>query len=108
MLKSIRFTALVITLLTAGTLMGCSANEKTTSDKGDAVALDATTAANPFCGDGACNGDESTANCGQDCGTQCGDGTCNGDEKSPNCPADCGSSCSGCCRYFNSFDKQTV
>lgn len=51
----------------------------------------------PFCGDGACNGGESTATCPQDCGSSCGDGVCNGGETSGNCPEDCGGGGGGWC-----------
>ena len=47
----------------------------------------------PYCGDGACNPDESTANCQEDCGTSCGDAACNGGESSVNCADDCGTVC---------------
>ncbi len=44
------------------------------------------------CGDGACEGDETTANCEIDCPptSSCGDGTCSPDEDSCACPGDCG------------------
>ncbi|MBR57033.1 MAG: hypothetical protein CMH54_03135 [Myxococcales bacterium] len=47
----------------------------------------------PLCGDGICSGDESSANCIEDCGTVCGDGVCNGNESSQSCANDCGSVC---------------
>jgi cysteine-rich repeat protein len=45
----------------------------------------------PYCGDGSCNGSDSTANCPGDCGSSCGDGSCNGTEDCSGCPSDCGS-----------------
>ena len=47
----------------------------------------------PCCGDGECNGDETSESCPEDCGDPepyCGDGECNGDETSESCPEDCG------------------
>lgn len=41
------------------------------------------------CGDGVCNGDETTATCPMDCGSACGDGVCNGNENYTVCPQDC-------------------
>lgn len=49
----------------------------------------------PWCGDGTCNGAETTATCPADCGTACGDGVCNGGETSATCPADCPASFCG-------------
>ncbi len=46
-----------------------------------------------WCGDGACNGKESTATCPQDCAatsSSCGDGECGKFEKCSSCPGDCG------------------
>lgn len=48
----------------------------------------------PRCGDGVCNGEETSADCDDDCGTQCGDGVCNGDETRADCEDDCGAECS--------------
>ncbi len=47
----------------------------------------------PYCGDGACNGDETPETCPEDCGAQpyCGDDICNGEETPETCPEDCGS-----------------
>jgi hypothetical protein len=45
------------------------------------------------CGDGACSGTESSANCPKDCGKslECGDGKCDATtETCGSCPADCG------------------
>lgn len=44
------------------------------------------------CGDGLCDGDESSYNCEADCGPPpiCGDGACNGGENQCTCAADCG------------------
>ena len=44
------------------------------------------------CGDGVCEGSESTANCVADCGypPYCGDGNCDPNEDSCNCLDDCG------------------
>jgi hypothetical protein len=44
------------------------------------------------CGDGTCEGDESSTNCEIDCGPAgfCGDGTCDFDEDPCSCAADCG------------------
>ena len=46
----------------------------------------------PACGDGACNGFETCADCAEDCGAcpTCGDGTCDGDETCADCAEDCG------------------
>jgi hypothetical protein len=41
------------------------------------------------CGDGCCNGGETSASCSVDCGSYCGDGTCDIDETPATCPADC-------------------
>lgn len=41
------------------------------------------------CGDGSCNGTDSTVYCPQDCGSSCGDGACNGSETTSNCTFDC-------------------
>ncbi|WIG94900.1 hypothetical protein [Myxococcus sp. SDU36] len=48
-----------------------------------------------YCGDGICNGNETTNTCPQDCGplTWCGDGICNGSETTATCDFDCGSLC---------------
>ena len=46
----------------------------------------------PCCGDGECNGDETSDSCPEDCGDPepyCGDGECNGDETAESCPEDC-------------------
>lgn len=43
----------------------------------------------PCCGDGTCDGDETSCICPADCGSICGDGCCDGDEDSCNCPTDC-------------------
>ena len=45
------------------------------------------------CGDGECNGHETTASCTGDCGAACGDGACNGGENGVTCFADCGTVC---------------
>ena len=47
----------------------------------------------PACGDGLCNGTDTTRNCPADCGSSCGDGVCNGEEGTADCPADCGTAC---------------
>lgn len=53
----------------------------------------------PACGDGACNGTETTSSCSLDC--YCSNGTCDPGETCSNCPLDCGpcssSSSSGGC-----------
>ena len=50
----------------------------------------------PVCGDGACEGNEDSCNCPQDCpDTCCGDGACEGAEDSCNCSADCPGTCCG-------------
>jgi hypothetical protein len=51
----------------------------------------------PACGDGACNGAETCADCPADCGAcpACGDGACNGAETCADCAADCGA-CPAC------------
>lgn len=45
----------------------------------------------PACGDGICDATESAATCPQDCQAQpvCGDGVCDSTESSATCPADC-------------------
>lgn len=53
-----------------------------------------------YCGDGMCNGIETSTTCPQDCGLAggptpppaavCGDGACNGSETQASCPIDCG------------------
>ena len=50
------------------------------------------TAAPTCCGDGTCEGNETGANCGIDCGAAsfCGDGTCDPGEDVCSCSADCG------------------
>lgn len=54
----------------------------------------------PWCGDGSCNGNETTASCPQDCGTLCGDGVCNGTESYATCPQDCAVCGDGICAGF--------
>ncbi|MBN2517938.1 MAG: hypothetical protein JXB14_03765 [Candidatus Altiarchaeota archaeon] len=48
----------------------------------------------PYCGDGACNGDETGSSCPADCGSckigYCGDGICGDGENCSSCPEDCG------------------
>jgi len=50
-----------------------------------------------FCGDGACDLDESCITCEADCGvcppSFCGDGTCDADESCITCEDDCGACC---------------
>lgn len=46
-----------------------------------------------ICGDGECNGQETTQACPEDCGTACGDGVCNGTETPADCASDCGTVC---------------
>ena len=55
----------------------------------DAVRL---TRIGPWCGNGACDGDETCASCEADCGACpfCGDGTCDADEDCSTCESDCG------------------
>jgi hypothetical protein len=55
------------------------------------------------CGDGLCRGDETSCNCGRDCGDGCvsvprlcGDGTCHPSESHELCPADCPLDCRQC------------
>ena len=45
-----------------------------------------------YCGDGACNADETSTSCSIDCPRSqiCGDGTCSGTETCNSCSADCG------------------
>jgi hypothetical protein len=67
----------------------------------------------PVCGDGKCNGSESSANCCIDCGCAsgqmcmgnscvatpaCGDGTCNGSETQATCCQDCGCASGQACK----------
>ena len=47
----------------------------------------------PDCGDDACNGNETPANCEEDCESDCGDDECTGDETPANCEEDCESEC---------------
>lgn len=52
-----------------------------------------TTLPTPICGDGMCNGGDTTCNCPGDCGMEiCGNGSCCGqaNEACSNCPQDCG------------------
>jgi hypothetical protein len=45
----------------------------------------------PVCGDAVCDAtNEDTTNCPGDCGSWCGDGVCNGPESTVLCPQDCG------------------
>ena len=67
-------------------------------------AIDALCAAEPdprlcACGNGVCEPalEESTATCPQDCGSRCGDGACNGPETSDTCYGDCGYCGNGMC-----------
>jgi hypothetical protein len=43
----------------------------------------------PTCGDGICNGAETSDTCAADCPTSCGNGTCDTGESFATCPADC-------------------
>lgn len=43
----------------------------------------------PYCGDGVCNGSETSSSCPGDCGGYCGDGYCSGNETPTSCAADC-------------------
>jgi len=54
--------------------------------------------AEPVCGDGAFNGDETCSTCETDCGPCefCGDGVCYNEETCETCEADCGSCGGGC------------
>ena len=46
---------------------------------------------NAVCGDGTCNGSETTGTCAQDCPAPfCGDQSCNNGETQQSCPGDCG------------------
>ena len=49
----------------------------------------------PWCGDEACNGEESCNSCERDCGVCCGDGECTAEygEDCTSCAADCGLCC---------------
>ena len=48
------------------------------------------------CGDGTCDGDETTASCAADCPPPCnGDGVCDADENFGTCPTDCNGLCAG-------------
>ncbi len=72
----------------AQTRTGCPAGCPTSQCVADASCGGST----PTCGDGACNGTETTATCPADCGggtPTCGDGSCNGTETAASCPADC-------------------
>lgn len=64
----------------------------------------------PECGDGVCNGDETTASCPGDCGTECGDGVCNGDESYLTCLADCPAPVcgDGVCEWDETFETCPV
>ena len=56
-------------------------------------------ASSTSCGDGACNGDEDTASCPEDCSgpEKCGDGTCDEGENCANCSDDCQACTGPCC-----------
>jgi putative cell wall-binding protein len=81
-----------------------------------------------YCGDGMCNGEESTGNCCKDCGCTggefcdtgsnickpedggsqggfCGDNECNGEENSGNCCKDCGCTGGEYCEYESNICK---
>ncbi len=45
------------------------------------------------CGDGTCEGDESSLTCFEDCGGTCNDGVCQADESAVSCPGDCPAVC---------------
>ncbi|MDP6943953.1 MAG: IgGFc-binding protein, partial [Myxococcota bacterium] len=50
------------------------------------------------CGDGVCNGGETSVNCLADCGPECGDDVCSGAETSTTCETDCNDGCgNGAC-----------
>jgi len=55
-----------------------------------AATCDASCTNELWCGNGACDGNETTANCPEDCHPQCGDGLCQGSEDCYNCEEDCG------------------
>jgi hypothetical protein len=50
---------------------------------------DAEQEAEPFCGDGTCNGREDVERCPEDCPALCGDDLCTHDETVESCEADC-------------------
>ena len=60
------------------------------------------------CGDGTCEGSESSDNCVADCGpsTYCGDGTCDADEDCSSCSSDCGN-CNSCTDSDNGYNVNT-
>jgi hypothetical protein len=51
----------------------------------------------PYCGDGACSGNETAATCPEDCSAICGDGACTHTESVENCPQDCEGCGDGLC-----------
>jgi cysteine-rich repeat protein len=63
----------------------------------------------PRCGDGACNGTESTVNCETDCGSSCKDGAVNGAEECDDGNDQGGDGCSASCAIEAGFscDNQT-
>jgi hypothetical protein len=70
--------------------------EQIETGKGDAELLHVSESINTVCGDGVCNGTETSVTCPADCPTSvCGDGVCNGTETSVTCPADCPTSVCG-------------
>jgi alpha-tubulin suppressor-like RCC1 family protein/S1-C subfamily serine protease len=54
------------------------------------------------CGNGTCEGalGEDTASCPNDCGSNCGDGACNGSESSASCYSDCGACGNAVCEPY--------
>ena len=67
----------------------------------------------PYCGDGSCNGSESSYDCAQDCGqasraAKCGNGTCEAGESAASCPSDCKQACTDACSSDKCEDGQLV
>lgn len=65
------------------------------ADADEVLDADAEQEAEPFCGDGACNGREDVEDCPEDCPAVCGDELCTHDETVASCADDCLISFSG-------------
>jgi len=91
----------------------CGCGQTCTTPAGQSVgvcSLPMKAPAGPSCGDGVCNGSETTKTCPADCvapppppTNHCGDGVCSGSESEINCPADC-PDVARCGRNCQSYD----